>query len=180
MTDSLSRKTLIPFVALMLIGVPVSSQADDAASNSAALSEGLEVPHDIRLMDDTHPLTHDLAGREFTFHYPDDKVNAAYFADGAYLEWWVPSEPVRRIRRVKYAAFKIADGIYYVTWVDPQAMAPGPDDTPQMYDDNYIVAFVLDLNHMVVTDSWMRPYATGEQKWFLMQATVEVTHNRYD
>ena len=90
----------------------------------------------------------------------------------------MPSEPVKMIRKVKYAAFKITDDIYFVTWVDPISKSQNPDGTVETYDDNYIVAFVLDLKKMVVTDSWMRPNTNGEQKWLLMQATVEETNNR--
>ncbi len=178
MYSFLNKKTIIPLVALAFAGTSVSIRAEDASLDTAYLEEGLKVPHIIRLMNNTHPLSHDLIGKEYTFHYRDDKNNSAYFVDGEYIEWWVPSEPVKRIRKVKYAAFKITDDIYFVTWVDPIAMAVGPDGTIQSYDDNYIVAFVLDLKKMVVTDSWMRPNTNGEQKWLLMQATVEETNNR--
>ena len=128
----LNKKIIIPLMALAFASTSVSIRAEDASLDSSYLEEGLKVPHIIRLMNNTHPLSHDLIGKEYTFHYRDDKNNSAYFVDGEYIEWWVPSEPVKRIRKVKYAAFKITDDIYFVTSHGTYSInpLPGPKSSP--------------------------------------------------
>ena len=178
MLACLRKLTVVTFLPFLILAGPVSIQADSTSHDLSYLGEGLKVPPIVRLMDDTHPMSHDLIGKEYYFDYEtaDTELTAvAYFVDEQNMEWWVENDPDKLIRKVKYAAFKIRDDIYYVTWVDPKDIAETAQGTKVWYDENYIVAFVLDLGKMVATDSYMRPHkGDGSQEWHLMQASITV------
>lgn len=149
----------------------------------AYLGEGLMSPAIIDLMDETHPVSYDFVGKEIYLDYEstaaqpgeESLVAAARFVDGENMEWWVESETPKTIRNSKYVIFKISEGIYFVTWVDARASNElGPPTEASLFDDNYLVAFVLDVNKMVATDAYMRPSAEGLQQFHLAQASVVV------
>ena len=181
MRADLRKVTLVALLLFLITVFPVLIQADNTSEDMSYLGEGLKAPPVVRLMDNTHPVTRDLIGKEYHFNYETNDtelVAVAYFVDEQNMEWWAETDPDKLTRKVKYAAFKIRDKLYYVTWVDPKDMAETAQDTKVWYDENYIVAFVLDLEKMVATDSYMRPHEKdGSQHWFLMQASITVKNH---
>ena len=63
----LNKKTIISLVALAFASTSVSILAQNTSLDTSYLEEGLEVPHIIRLMNNTHPLSHDLMARSTLF-----------------------------------------------------------------------------------------------------------------
>ena len=146
------------------------------------LGEGLKAPALVDLMDNTHPVTHDFVGKVVYLNYEgtgsgsgDTLVTAAHFVDSQNMEWWVESVSRKHIRKAKYVIFEITKDIYFVTWVDATASDEiAPLDESNIYEDNYLVAFVLDMNKMVVTDAYMGPNKDGLMQFHLAQASAVV------
>ena len=180
MNAYLWKLTVVTLMSFLISAGTTSLQADNTSHDMSYLGEGLKSPPVVKLMDNTHPLTQDLIGKEYHFNYETNDtelVAVAYFVDEQNLEWWAETDPEKLVRKAKYAAFKIRENIYYVTWVDPKDTA-GTQDPKVWYDENYIVAFVLDLENMVATDSYMRPHERdGSQHWFLEQASITVKNH---
>jgi len=184
MVEKNSRLEKLYLVGLFSILILVAAVAngheerDNEDYDMSYLQEGLKVTPIVKLMNDAHPVSYDLIGKEYHLNYGtlDKKLVAvAHVVDEHNLEWWVESDPVKKIRNVKHVVFKITEDIYYVTWVDPEGIPRGFSNT---YKDNYLVAFVLDLKNRIATDSYMRPSKDGSQEWHLQQATVVVKdHN---
>ena len=153
---------------------------DNEAYDASYLAEGLAAPPLIKLVNNTHPVTFDLVGKEYHVSYDSfDKpfVAVAYFVDEQNLEWWVETDAVKKIRKAKYVVFKITPDIYYVNWVDAEAI-PKDASKGRSFKDNYLVAFVMDLKNKIITDSYMRPSKDGKQEWHIQQVTVSVKEHK--
>ena len=184
MKPSLMKGWYLRRILLGLLVFSTFAQGRDVKENEAYdasyLGEGLKTPPLIKLVNNTHPVTFDLIGKEYHISYDSfDKpfVAVAYFVDEQNLEWWVETDTVKTIRKAKYVVFKITPDIYFVNWVDAEAI-PRDASKGVSFKDNYLVAFVMDLKNKTVTDSYMRPSEKGLQEWHLQQATASVKKNK--
>ncbi|MCB1661889.1 MAG: MoaF N-terminal domain-containing protein [Pseudomonadales bacterium] len=184
MKPSLMKGWYLRRILLGLLVFSTFAQGRDVKENEAYdasyLGEGLKTPPLIKLVNNTHPVTFDLIGKEYHISYDSfDKpfVAVAYFVDEQNLEWWVETDTVKTIRKAKYVVFKITPDIYFVNWVDAEAI-PRDASKGVSFKDNYLVAFVMDLKNKTVTDSYMRPSEKGLQEWHLQQATASVREHK--
>ena len=135
------------------------------------LGEHLSVLPVIQLLDNTHPLTDKLVGKVTHFYY-EDYILAAHFVDERNMSWWFGSGANKGTTLENpYAAFEIADNIYFVTWVEAATPA---HNTPELHKGDWLVSIVLDLNKMVATDAYMNPDEEGRSVFHLAQARVTI------
>ncbi len=146
-------------------------------SSHAYLGEGLTTTPHIRLRKTGHPTSDDLAGKEYIFVNGEasegvDKVGGNYvkFTDTKTLEfhsYCCPQLDNAPITKANYISFKIASGVYFVTFIEQRSK----------WREQQLVAFILDQNKMTFTDSFAEDdFGNGELYWMLVQgALVDMT-----
>lgn len=152
--------------------------------DASYIGELLDVKPNVLLMKDGHELTNELDGQRMIIEYVDSAgvggTILADFVDGRYIEFADGMGGDATIVRTPYAMFKIRKGVYFVTWVEAQAVqAPPPDVNwetyfPKWYGDDYQVSFVLDIPKGQITDAFMGPNHKGSMQFNLFQATARM------
>ena len=118
-----------------------------------------------------HPETSDLDGKKIRYHYASGVIYDHHYQNGK-ITWTGVAGPHEGYSQTeKYAAFEVAQKIYFLTWYERETR---PSAASENQKDGYNVAIVLDLNKMVATASYNEPLGGGGQKWILDKARLDI------
>lgn len=150
----------------------MSDYVAKTAAEMAYLGEQLSNPPCVGLLDNAHPVSGKLAGKKMRFEFEAiDMFLEAHFVDDKNIEWWFAEGPNSEgdvtIWVNQYVAFEITENIFFVSWVEPSATTI---HSTKVWKNEYHTAFVLDLNKMILTDSFTGPTDDGGQELIVAQA----------
>lgn len=139
----------------------------------AYLGEDLGVTPIISLLDDGHPVTDKLVGKAITLNFEGvNEILEGYFVDQKTISWNFGTGANKDTEFTNpYVAFEIAENVFFLTWAEAAATSR---NSTTLHEGTWHVTFILDLNKMLVTDSYINPDDNGASEFNLAQGRVSI------
>ncbi|WP_448950042.1 MoaF-related domain-containing protein [Labrys neptuniae] len=118
-----------------------------------------------------HPRTDDLTGKSVRLTYASGHVLEQHWKPNNTVLWRGVSGPLTGYEQTEtYEAFKIAQDIYLICWIEKSTAAVAEGGQIQ---GTWLTDVILDFRTMHATASWTGPTLDGGSEHVLDQATME-------
>lgn len=130
----------------------------------------------VTLRPDGQALTGDLAGKAVTFRYQSGHTLRQNWLDDRTVRWQGIDGPLAGYAQDEnYRAFKIAPGIYFITWMEESTSTVSDGDQRL---GPWLTTVIMDFNTLKATASWTGPNDAHGVEFILDQAdmTMDAEH----